>query len=106
MTLEDVRKIEVLQTRSIAAAIEKDPATLAYILECLDRFYSGDYGLICEEDTQANNKDLESGYGHILAKYEAKHSLEQNFYIEAHFDKDNLTDIDYTQTLIMYPFER
>ena len=105
MTFDDLKKIPVLETRSIAHAAE-DKETAFYLIECLHRFWAGDYGLIDAEDTAANNQDLESGYGHILARYEGKHKLTGEIYIEAHFDKDNLTDIDYTQTLIMYPEER
>ena len=105
MTLNDLKKIPVLQTRSIAHAAE-DPETHDYIVDCLQRFYKGDYGEICEDDTQANNEDLKSGYGHILAAYPAAFKLEGRIYIEAHFDKDNLTDIDYTNLVIMYPDER
>lgn len=105
MTLEQLKTIPLLQTRTIAEAC-KDPNTLDYILECLARFYAGDYGEICEDDTNANNYDLSEGYGHVLARYKAKHSLTGDFYIESHFDKDHLTNIDYTQTLIMYPEER
>lgn len=105
MTLEDIKKIKVLQTRTIAEAC-KDANTLDYILECLGRFFSGDYGEICEEDTQYNNQDLAEGYGHILARYKGKYNLSGDIYIESHFDKDHLTDIDYTNTMIMYPEER
>lgn len=106
MTLEDLKKIPLLQTALIAETAGADPETLNYIIECLNRFYSGDYGEICAEDTEANNADLRAGYGHILARYEQKHSLTDDIYIEAHFDKDNLNDIDYTNVLIMYPDER
>ena len=77
-----------------------------YIIECLNRFWAGDYGLIDAEDTAANNADLAAGDGHILARYEGKHKLEGDFYIEAHFYAPMLNDIDYTNTVIMYPHER
>ena len=106
MKLEDLKQIPLLQTATIAHTIGEDADTLNYILECLSRFYTGDYGTICAEDTEANNADLSAGYGHILARYEQKHQLTGDIYIEAHFDKDNLNDIDYTNILIMYPDER
>lgn len=105
MTLEDLKKVRLLQTKTIAKACE-DPKTLQYIMKCLDRFFSGDYGEICEEDTQANNRDLEEGYGHVLARYKKAEKLTGDIYIESHFDKDNLEDINFTNTLIMYPEER
>ena len=95
----------MLQTATIAEVC-KDPETLNYILDCLGRFYSGDYGEICEEDTDANNFDLKEGYGHILARYKQAAMLSGDIYIEAHFDKTMLSDINYTNTMIMYPDER
>ena len=105
MTLEDLKKIPTLQTRSIAEAC-KDPKTALYIIECLNKFLGGDYGLICAEDTQANNSDLEQGNGHILAKYPQAYKLTDDIYIEAHFYEPMLNDIEYTNTMVMYPFER
>ena len=105
MTFEDLKKIPLLQTRTIAEAC-KDPETYNYIIDCLNRYFKGDYGLIRSEDTQYNNDDLKSGYGHTLARYEGKYKLSGDIYIESHFDKDHLNDIEYTQTMIMYPNER
>lgn len=105
MTLEDLKKIPVYQTKSIAEAA-KDEETLLYILECLHRFHSGDYGEISAEDTDYNNQDLAAGDGHVLARYKGKFELTGDFYIEAHFWREKLDDIDYTNTMIMYPSER
>ena len=105
MTLNDIKKINVYQTRTIASACQ-DEKTLAYVLNCLQKFYAGDYGEVDQEDTDANNADLESGYGHILARYNGAFNLNGSFYIEAHFDKDHLQDVDFTQIMIMYPEER
>ena len=105
MTLEDLKKIPTLQTRGIAEAA-KDPKTALYIVECLNRFWAGDYGDIPPEDTAANNEDLQAGNGHILAAYPAAGKLEGRFYIEAHFYAPMLNNIDYTNTVIMYSHER
>ena len=105
MTLADLKQFKTLQTRTIATACQ-DQQTFLYVVDCLNRFYAGDYGEICQEDTDYNNADLANGYGHILARYKGKFKLQGDFYIEAHFDKDHLQDIDYTQIMIMYPDER
>ncbi len=105
MTLEELKKIKVMQTRTIATACE-DQQTFYYVVQCLNRFYAGDYGEIDAEDTQYNNDDLAAGYGHVLARYKGKYKLQGDIYIEAHFDKDHLQDLDYTNTMIMYPDER
>lgn len=110
MTLDDLKRIDVLQTRSIAEACNQEreggAETLAYIIKCLNRFYSGDYGEIDQEDTDANNSDLAEGYGHILARYKQAHNLAGDIYIETHIDKDHTGDIEYNNTMIMYPAER
>lgn len=84
MTLEDIRKLRTLQTKAIAAAC-KDENTLAYVIQCLHRFYTGDYGEICAEDTAANNMEMLEGFGHILARYKGAGQLTGDIYIESHF---------------------
>lgn len=106
MTLDDLRKISVYQTRSIAEAC-KDEHTHAYVVSCLRRFYSGDYGEICAEDTAANNSDLAEGCGHVLARYKPAGALTGDIYIETHFSSDvDISDVDYNNTMIMYCDER
>lgn len=107
MTLEDLKRISVFQTRTIAEVCKRSPETHAYIVECLQRFYKGDYGEIGQEDTAANNSDLLEGCGHVLARYKAKHALESDIYIESHFDAEvDNTEIDYNNTMICYVNER
>lgn len=106
MTLEQLQSIPILQTASISEAAKRDPATHAYIVECLQRFFAGDYGEVPAEDVDANNADLEQGDGHILARYKKAFRLDTDIYIEAHFYYEALDDIDYTNIVIMYPFER
>ena len=105
MTLEDLRKIKTFQTRTIAEAC-RDEETKIYIINCLQRFFTGDYGEIGEEDTEANNNDLVNGCGHILARYKGKYRLENDFYIEAHFDDQEPGNTDFNNIMIMYPSER
>lgn len=102
MTLDDITKIPVLQTRHLAEDANEDPETLKYIVDCLLSCYTGDYGTVPPEDVEANNADLEEGYGHILARYKAKYKLTEDIYINIHFDRDHLDDVDYTNTMIMY----
>lgn len=105
MTTEDLKALPLLQTSTIAEAC-KDPATLDYILSCLARFFSGDYGETCAEDAEYNNSDLASGSGHVLARYKAAEKLSSDIYIESHFDAEYLDNIEYSHTMIMYPEER
>lgn len=55
MKLEQIRQREVYQTRGIAADIKDNPAAYRYVLQCLQRLYNGDYGIVPAEDTDANN---------------------------------------------------
>ena len=104
MTLEDLRRLPLLQTRAIAASCE-DTETFAYVLECVNRFYRGDYGKVAQEDSDANNRDLRAGEGHILARYEGRYMLDRDIYIESHFS-ESVPGIDANNTLIMYCNER
>ena len=106
MTLDDLKKIQVFQTRTIAEAC-KDAHTLQYVVSCLQRFYKGDYGEICAEDAGYNNEELADGYGHVLARYKPAGTLTDDIYIEAHFSVDvDISDVDYNNTMIMYCDER
>ena len=105
MTLEDLKKIPTLQTRGIAEAA-KDPKTALYIVECLNRFWAGDYGDIPPEDTAANNADLRAGEGHILARYKQAEKLTGNVYIEAMIYEPEKGNIDYNYIMVMYTDER
>lgn len=104
MTLEDLRRLPLLQTRAIAASCE-DTRTFAYVLDCVNRFYRGDYGKVAQEDSDANNRDLRAGEGHILARYEGRYNLDSDIYIESHFS-ESAPGIDANNTLIMYCNEK
>lgn len=106
MTFEDIKKIPLYQTSSIADASKRDPRTHNYIVECLNRFYSGDYGEVPEEDFEYNNQDLKEGEGHLLARYKAKFALDSDIYIETHFSESMPDNLDANNTMIMYCNER
>ena len=105
MTLANIQQQPLLQTRTIAEAYKDSPETHAYIMQCLTRFFSWDYGEVGQEDTAYNNADLEAGEGHILARYKASGNLAEDIYIEAHFS-ESIPGIDANNTMIMYCYER
>ena len=105
MTLDDLRQLPLLQTSAIAASWNDSPETLAYLSDCVNRFYRGDYGEVPKEDVDANNSDLRAGEGHILARYEGKYSLEGDIYTEAYF-YDSVPDMDYNHVMVVYCVER
>lgn len=103
MTLDDIKKLELLQTRSIATDT-KDQQTHAYIVNCLQALYKGDYGAIPPEDTEANNAELATGVGRIVARYKANYSLKDDIYIIACFSQE-IQSIDANHIMIMYVTE-
>lgn len=105
MTLEDIKKNSLLQTRAIAEACKDSPETFDYIISCLARFFGGDYGEVPPEDTEANNKDLEAGEGHVLARYRPAGNLAGDIYIEAYFSA-SMPGMEANNTMIMYTGER
>lgn len=100
MKLEALRAIDLLQTRTIAEACKKD-YTRRYVLDCVERFYNGDFGTVPEEDTAANMADLEAGTGRIVARYPARDGLDDDIYIISYFAEDH-PGIDFNNTLVQY----
>ena len=105
MTLDDLRQLPLLQTRAIAASWNDSPETFAYLSDCVNRFYRGDYGEVPQEDVEANNSDLRAGEGHILARYKGKYDFEGDIYIEAYIS-ESMPGIDCNHTMVMYCIER
>lgn len=103
MTLQDIQKAPVVMTAAVAAA-EKDPTTHDYIIDCLLDMFGGNYGTVSESDTAANNEELAAGVGRILARYEARHELDNDIYIISDFCADDPGD-DSNHTTIMYVSE-
>lgn len=68
MTLQEISNNPITATAAVAAAMEAAPAH-AYILHCLDLFFSGDYGKTPAEDADANKGELQAGTGRIIARY-------------------------------------
>ena len=103
MTLKDVLKLPLLQTRSIAEDC-KTIETYTYIVNCCKRMMCGDYGKICQEDTNANNAELLEGEGKILARYEKRYELTEDIYIIAYFSQ-SMQGIDSNHVIVMYVTE-
>lgn len=101
MTLDQLRKNVLVQSRSIAAA-GQDPETLAYIINCVNRFYSGDFGTVPDGDTLANLEAIAAGEGRALARYPARGELTGDIYINAYFSEDNPENTDLNNTMILY----
>ena len=105
MTREDLQKLPVYQTSRIETAC-KDLATKLYVIACLKRFYSGDYGELDAEDVAANERELESGEGHVLGRYKTRHNLGGDIYIESYFSESLPWLMDSNYTTILHRNER
>lgn len=103
MTLEDVRGLSLFQTRAVSEAV-KDEQTGLYVVECLNRFFTGDYGEIPQEDTDANNADLKAGSGRIVAHYKKAQQLRDDLCIICEFNGDP-DDLQSNYTTVLYRSE-
>lgn len=102
MTLKDLTRIPVYQTRGLAADAEREPAIALYASACLQRMYRGDYGTLCQEDIDANNAALASGEGRLVCRYPALPGMEDDIYIICYFAESYKNNLDYENCMIMY----
>lgn len=102
MTLNDIMNRNPLYIAGGATAAAEIPAARDYILQCVRRFYSGDYGAIPPEDIAENNAELAAGEGRILARYEAGQGLKENIFVIAYFSERHPESDDYNYTSICY----
>jgi hypothetical protein len=64
-----VNPADVVLTAHVAYWADGHPARTAWILHCLHRHSTGDWGDLDVEDTVANNHALRSHDGRILSRY-------------------------------------
>lgn len=81
------------QTRGIAEAIEESPQLFIEIIDAYARYINGDYGELCIEDIEENEKAIEYG-GRILAKYETS---VDDIYIITEADRSATTILFYDE---------
>ena len=67
--------MEMVATAGINQMISESEEFSASVVDALVRFIGRDWGNVCEEDWEANNKGADSlkeeGYGFLLAAYES-----------------------------------
>lgn len=100
MTLEEIKRNGLFQTAGIAEAA-KDQRTMWYIMDYLQSYFTGNYGEIPPEDTDANNAELAAGEGRILARYKQAYTLTDDIYIQSYFSQST-PGPECNNTLIMY----
>ena len=104
MLIRDLSELELYTSREITQ-VNEDKETHPYLVECLRRFYTGDFGALEEDDIRANLTELREGEGHVLARYEKKHNLRNDIYVEAIFSESRPGG-DFNKCLVMYVDER
>ena len=92
--MESVKKSQLVVTRAIHKRIEKDDEFAKGVFKSLRRYYSGDWGDLCEEDKEMNDNALKDGE-RILAVYNIGN--DDKIYI--------ITEWDRSVTTILFPSE-
>lgn len=105
MTLEEIAKLPVMQTKAIAEAVSNNQKAGGYIVNCLLRFMAGDFGTVPAEDAAANLAELESGEGHLLGRYKKAEGLDDDIYINAYFSEELRDDIDANHIMLLFAEE-
>ena len=91
--MESVKKSQLVVTRAVHNRIEKDDEFAKGVFSSLRRYYSGDWGDLCDEDRQMNDNALKDGE-RIVAVYNIG---DDKIYI--------ITEWDRSVTTIMFPSE-
>ena len=91
--MESVKKSQLVVTRAVHNRIEKDDGFAKGVFSSLRRYYSGDWGDLCDEDRQMNDNALKDGE-RIVAVYNIG---DDKIYI--------ITEWDRSVTTILFPSE-
>ena len=84
-------RLKWYQTRGVAASIEENEAFRNDVFRAVERYLSGDWGEVPEEDKQANNSDIAAQCGRVVARYK---TCIDDIYI--------ITDGDFETTTILF----
>ena len=91
---------EIVVTKGIDEAGKRIPMFLSFVRDCMDRFFAGDYGEMCEEDLLENTRANLLGE-RVVAMYETELTPEKRIYIIADAEDDNGERV----VTIMFPRE-
>lgn len=69
-------------TTRLNEAVAKHEGIARAVTSAIERFISGDWGDVPEEDKKANDRDLLARCGHVLGRYK---SLDGDLYINMEF---------------------
>ena len=91
--MERVKKSQLVVTKGVHERIEKDDEFAKGVYSCIRRYFSDDWGDLCEEDKEMNDNALKAG-ARILAVYNIG---KDKIYI--------ITEWDRSVTTILFPSE-
>ena len=91
--MESLRKSQLVVTRGVHEKIEQDSEFAKGVYTSLRRYYSGDWGDLCDEDKEMNEMALKCG-DRIFAMYKLGND---KIYI--------ITEWDRSVTTILFPSE-
>lgn len=87
---------QIVATCSVHEIMQTDSSFRKFVSACMNRYMSGDWGDLCEEDRLANDDSLRSE-GRILATYENPDHPDWKIWI--------ITEWDRSATTILFPSE-
>lgn len=101
MTLQKLSSYDTLYSGILLRDIEGNAEGRAYLEECLQRFYNGDFGIIEEWESRENMAELRRKDGYLAARYKAEHGLKKDIRITCYFSPFDL-GIEFNGTRISY----
>ena len=87
---------QIVATCGVHEMMQTDSSFRKFVSACMNRYMSGDWGDLCEEDRLANDDSLRSE-GRILAAYENPDHPDWKIWI--------ITELDRSATTILFPSE-
>ena len=78
---------KLYMTKSVNNAVADNEDVAKAVYDAVRRFGAGDWGLVPDEDKQANDIDLQNRDGHVLARYDTPSG---DIYINLTFDDPSI----------------
>ena len=88
--MQPTKKIHYVITRALHQAGQENPEVEKAYIEAVRQFERGEWGLLCQDDINANDKDLAERTGHVLGKYGTPAG---NIYINLEFHEEEPQDV-------------
>ena len=85
---------QVVMTNGIARAIETNKKFASFVSKSFARHCNGDWGDLCEEDKEMNERALKYGDDRLFSKY-----------VDGNYDIYIITEWDRSVTTILFPDE-